>query len=373
MKLFMCVNYPIYNQAIGISKKIQSQIENFEKLGFEVTYSAYTEDSIIICCGKKRLLEKKYPSIIPRKLYSLFRKFWWLKTVKEYLMQSKEQFKVGFVRWGAVDRSLLDTLKVMDNRCSKIIMDCHGYHKNYKGKTLKGFYIEKTTKLNGNKLSKYIDVCLTETKNTNLFGTQALPIDTGIDVEKYQVHVYDGNDDEIHMISVANEQPYHGYDRIIRGIAETKQEKVFLHLVGKMNDDTRKLVTKLGIEKKVFLHGYQTGDELDRIYSQCNIGVGPLAPHRIGGKEGTGIKTKEYFAIGLPYFYAGQELLVPDDYPYVLKMQSDESPININAVVAFYNKIKNDSSMQENMREFAKEHYSWEKVFTKALHMIEIM
>ena len=373
MKLFMCVNYPIYNKAIGISKKIQSQIENFEKLGFEVAYSAYTENSIIICCGKKRLFEMKFPSLIPRKLYGLFRKFWWLKTVKKYLNQNQEQYDVGFVRWGAVDHSLLNTLKVMDNSCKKIIMDCHGYHKNYKGKTLKGFYIEKTTKLNGNKLSKYIDVCLTETKNTNLFGVQALPIDTGIDVEKYQVHRYDGNVEEIHMISVANEQPYHGYDRIIRGIAKAKNEKVFLHLVGKMNDGTKNLITKLGLENKVILHGYQTGETLDRIYQKCNIGVGPLAPHRIGGKEGTGIKTKEYFAIGLPYFYAGQELLVPDDYPYVLKMQSNESPINIHAVVAFYNKIKNDISMQKNMREFAKEHYSWEKVFIKALHMIEIM
>ena len=137
-----------------------------------------------------------------------------------------------------------------------------------------------------------------------------------------------------------------------------------------MSSETVKLISKLGVENQVILHGYQSGEALNKIYSQCNIGVGPLAPHRIGGKEGTGIKTKEYFAIGLPYFYAGQELLVPDDYPYVLKMQSDESPININTVVAFYNKIKNDSSMQENMREFAKEHYSWEKIFTKALNVI---
>ncbi len=370
MKLFMCVNYPIYNAAIGISKKIRSQIENFERLGFEVTFSAYTENSIVICKGNENLYELKYPAVVPEKLYGALRKFYWLKAVQNFLNLSNEKYDVGFIRWGAVDNSLLNTLKVMKKCCKKIIMDCHGYHKNYKGHTLKGMYIEKTTKLNSSKLREYIDVCLTETKNTHVFEIQAIPMDTGIDVDKYAAHHYCGAEDEIHLISVANEQPYHGYDRIIKGIAESKNEKVYLHLVGKMSSETVKLVSKLGVENQVILHGYQSGEALNKIYSQCNIGVGPLAPHRIGGKEGTGIKTKEYFAIGLPYFYAGQELLVPDDYPYVLKMQSDESPININTVVAFYNKIKNDSSMQENMREFAKEHYSWEKIFTKALNVI---
>lgn len=371
MKLFMCVNYPIYNPAIGISKKIRSQIENFEKLGYEVSYSAYTENSIVIYDRDQLAYELKYSSIIPAKLYGVARKFYWLKAVENYINSSHEHYNVGFIRWGAVDRSFLKTLKVMDQSCDKIIMDCHGYHKAYKGHTPKGIYIEKTTKLNGGRLKNYIDVCLTETKNTELFGIPSIPMDTGIDVEKYKPHHYMGNPDEIHMISVANEQPYHGYDRIIRGISEYPKNNVFLHLVGKMGDQTESLVKELQLDDKVFLHGYQTGKGLDEIYSACNVGVGPLAPHRIGGKEGTGIKTKEYFAIGLPYFFAGQELLVPDDYPYVLKMTSDETPINVDAVVRFYDRIKGDAGMQEKMRDFARENYSWEKIFKKALSAIQ--
>lgn len=369
MKLFMCVNYPIYNPAIGISKKINSQIENFEKLGFEVTYTAYTQNGIGIYCGNELLEEIEYPKYLSKKARVWLRKFYWLKEAKRFLEHRQEYYDVGFVRWGAVDRSFLNMLNAMKLNCGKIIMDCHGYHKNYHGHSLKGLYIEKTTKRNGNKLSQYIDVCLTETKNTELFGINAIPMDTGIDVEKYQPHHYEGSKDEIHMISVTNELSYHGYDRIIRGIAEYNSSNVYLHLVGKIQKTTKRMISEFGLEKQIILYGYQMGENLTQIYNKCNIGVGPLAPHRIGGKEGTGIKTKEYFAIGLPYFYAGQELLVPDDYPYVLKLAADESPIDIESVITFFNNIRNESDMQEQMRDFAKENFSWEKIFLKALEM----
>ncbi|MBQ3293617.1 glycosyltransferase [Candidatus Saccharibacteria bacterium] len=371
-KLFMCVNYPLHNPAIGISKKIKSQIENFEKLGFEVTYSAYTNNSVVIRKGETVVSEIRYPAFIPSKLYSVIRKFYWLKEVKKYLESSTIRYDIGFIRWGAIDKSFLNALETLDTSCDKIIMDCHGYHKNYKGHTLKGLYIEKTTKRNSYKLHKYIDICLTETKDKEVFGINAIPIDTGIDVDKYQPHKYAGSQDEIHMISVANECPYHGYDRIIKEIARCKNDNVFLHLVGKMSKKTQKLVNKLRLENKVYFHGYKTGKELNDIYNKCNIGVGPLAPHRTGGKEGTGIKTKEYFAIGLPYFYAGQELLVPNSYPYVLKFESDDTVIDIAKVVQFYNHIKDDHTMQEQMRSFARENFSWEKTFRKALHAVKM-
>ena len=372
MRLFMCVNYPMYNPAIGITKKIKSQIENFEKLGFQVTYSAYDDNGITIVSNGMVVDEMKWPQFIPQIVFTLIRKFCWLYEVNRFLKKRKEHYDVGFIRWGAVDKSFLKTLKILQKCCDKIIMDCHGYHKNYKGHTIKGIYIEKTTKWNSHKLKQYIDVCLTETKNTELFGIKAIPMDTGIDVDKYQPHTYLGNKNELHMVSVANELPYHGYDRIIRGVANYGDDRVFLHLVGKMTDSTRKLISELGIEGKVVLHGYKTGKELDDIYCQSNIGVGPLAPHRIGGKEGTGIKTKEYFAIGLPYFFAGQELLVPDDYPYVLKMKSDDSPIEVSKVICFYNRIKEDAELQNNMRSFARENFSWNKIFKKTLHAIEV-
>lgn len=372
MKLFMCVNYPKYNPAIGISKKICAQIETFQKMGYEVTYSAYTENSIEIYKGNEKVLEKKFPKFMPSQLYGTIRSGELMKTCVQYLKKSEVNYDLGFIRWHAVDNHFLMVVKQLDSKCNKVLMDCHGYHLNYQGKTLKGKYIKYFTNRNAHKLPQYIDQCLVEFKGDSVFGIPALSIDTGIDVDKYQPHRYIGDLDAVEMVSVANETSYHGYDRIIRGLAEYKGNRdVHLHLVGKMSDKTVQLVSELGVSDKVFLHGYQTGKALDDVYAKSNIGVGPLAPHRIGGKQGTGIKTKEYFAIGLPYFYAGQELLVPLDYPYVLRFDADDSPIDVSAVIKFHDKLKDDHNIQDNMRAFARENYSWLKIFSKAIEQME--
>lgn len=371
-KLFMCVNYPKYNQAIGISKKISTQIETFQKLGYEVTYSAYTENSVEIYKESERVFEKKFPAYIPTKLYGAIRSGELMKTCAQYLREAGIHYDLGFIRWNAVDNNFLRAVKQLDAVCDLVLMDCHGYHLNYEGKTVKGKYIKYFTDKNSYKLPKYIDQCLIEFKGDCVFGIPALAIDTGIDVDKYQPHKYSGDPNEVEMVSVANEISYHGYDRIIRGIAAYKGARaVHLHLVGKMKDKTVQLVSELGVSDKVTLHGYQTGKALDDIYAKSNIGVGPLAPHRMGGKQGTGIKTKEYFAIGLPYFYAGQELLVPLDYPYVLRFDADDSPIEVSAVIDFYDRIKDNQYIQDNMRMFARENYSWLQIFSKAIELME--
>ena len=61
--VFMCVNYPQFNMAIGISKKINMQIETLKRLGFDVYYSEYLEDGIAICHDgeiiKKRFIKTR--------------------------------------------------------------------------------------------------------------------------------------------------------------------------------------------------------------------------------------------------------------------------------------------------------------------------
>lgn len=370
--LFMCVNYPKFNSAIGISKKIKSQIETFQSLGYVVTYSAYLEDGVAIYDnGDKLLYEHHYNS---GRLNTILRRFYLMKMCINYL--NEQSFDLGFIRWDAVDWQFLKLLFLLHRNCKKVLMDFHGYFPGYNSPGMRGKYIKYTTKLFGNEMAKYVDLGLTETRNNSLFGIPTLPMDTGINVDEYSAHKYLGKPNEIHMISVANETVYHGYDRVINGLEQfyTTNPKacVYLHLVGKMSKATVELVRKSHLQDRIILYGYQSGNDLIEIYNSCNIGIGPLAPHRAGGKEGTGIKTKEYFAIGLPYFYAGQELLVPDGYPYVLKIDASDDPIQVESIIAFYNKIKNDNKMNENMRSFARENFSWKKIFSKALQIMGV-
>ena len=140
-----------------------------------------------------------------------------------------------------------------------------------------------------------------------------------------------------------------------------------MHLVGTITDVSKALISKYGLEEQVILYGKRRGKELDEIYDKCNVGLGPFGQHRVGGKKDTGLKTKEYFAKGLPYVFSGEEPTVPNNYPYICKFPSDESPIDFDKVWDFYQSYSDDPAVIQNMRAFAMENYSWHKIMEDAL------
>src|SRR5699024_7939355 len=104
--------------------------------------------------------------------------------------------------------------------------------------------------------------------------------------------------------------------------------------------------------------GKKYGEELSRLYSQADLGIGPLAP-RAGAEYGSSIKTKEYFAKGLPFINGWKEYAFDDSYPYVKRFDINADSINFFEVVDFYQGIENKDNVKREMREFAKDHYTW--------------
>ena len=68
MNAFICVNYPIDHKEIGISKKIESQIEAIERAGYQVTFSAYTDKGIGIYKNNKEIALYPYPRHINKRI-----------------------------------------------------------------------------------------------------------------------------------------------------------------------------------------------------------------------------------------------------------------------------------------------------------------
>ncbi|MDF2927787.1 MAG: hypothetical protein K0Q75_25 [Anaerospora sp.] len=364
-KIFLYMNFTPTDDAIGTTKKIKAQIKTFRKLGLNVTYSAYIDGGIGIFDNEDSLVFQRKFTIKNSWYQRLKRRFFLIETVTDYIKYN--DFDYGFLRWCAFDRPYINMLKAMKQQNMRVVVESLGYFPGQKGIGLMGKYIVGMTKLNQKHAGEYIDLVLSEGRFDSLFGVRAIRIDNGVEIESFRSHRYCGSKTrELNLISVANETMYHAYDRIIKSIYAYMQNgsgmDVKLHLVGLVSDKTKKLIIELGLSQIVILYGKQFGAALEDIYDKCNIGIGPLGQHRIGGKQGTGLKTKEYFAKGIPYIFSGGELLVPKEYPYVLEFPSDESLIDINKVVSFYNRIKDDTTMVEHMRSFAREHYSWVKV-----------
>ena len=143
------------------------------------------------------------------------------------------------------------------------------------------------------------------------------------------------------------------------------QRKIEVHFVGVFLESTKKLTDELKLSDIVYFHGKKFGDELDEIYDNSDIGIGALAHHRIGMYAGSSLKTKEYFAKGLPFIYGWKEPAFDETYPYAHRVELCEEPVDMEEIIDFYDSIKDDPNMVYNMRQFAKEHYSWEKELTK--------
>jgi len=167
----------------------------------------------------------------------------------------------------------------------------------------------------------------------------------GINVSLCPLRNHDQKGKILYLLFVANVSRWHGIDHIIRGIYEYKNNHLIcLHIVGNGKDipNLKKLVDNLHLSKQVIFHGFKTGDELDSLFNSCHIAVGSLGLHRIGLSESSTLKVREYCARGIPYIIACGDPDFPDDYPYIFRVPPDESPIDIESVIDFAQKVCSD-------------------------------
>lgn len=169
-------------------------------------------------------------------------------------------------------------------------------------------------------------------------------------------------------MSVSNERYYHGYPKLIHSLYDyyktDGRRRIIIKFVGDFKTSTKLLVDKYNLSQHVFFLGKKSGEELNEIYDNADLGIGALAP-RAGAEYGSSIKTKEYFAKGLPFINGWKEYAFDDSYPYVKRFSLNEENIDFKEIISFYESIKEDKNMKESMRLFAEKNYTWKSQFEK--------
>jgi len=372
-KIFMFANYTPADKSIGITKKICSEINTLRRLGYSVYYSAYDTDGVSIFNQRDEvILHKKYP-LKSDKMNRLIRYFW-LERMAVAFLKEDHNFALGYIRLGPPNSMLFKILDLLKSGGAHIVAEAHGYFPGFQYHNIRGKYTQFMHRVNHNKFKRYLDYFLVEGNLKEMYGVPCYTVKIGVDVKNIVPHKYCGAASELNLICVSNETIYHAYDRIIKSLYEYGKKNtgrtVKIHLVGTVTDQTRRLIENLQLSEYVILYGKKSGEELDWIYNKCNIGLGPLGQHRVGGKKDTGLKTKEYFAKGLPYIYSGEEPSVPESYPYIMQVPSDESSIDFDEVWKFYESFSHNEHVVEEMRKFALDNYSWDEIMTEALSHI---
>jgi len=182
--------------------------------------------------------------------------------------------------------------------------------------------------------------------------------------------------DDLHLLCVANVSRWHGLDRLLRGLATYNgTPKVILHIAGDGAElpHLQNLTDDLGIGDRVVFHGFTTGKALDALFDQCHIAVGSLGIHRIGLKEASILKAREYCARGIPFIYGIPDPDFPPDFPYILHLPADESPIDIDQVLAFAKRVCADPDHPQKMRRYAEEHLDWSVKMKKLKNFLETL
>ncbi len=221
-------------------------------------------------------------------------------------------------------------------------------------------------RFNRRSIAQYVDRIVLFNDTRTVFGIPAIKAMNGIDVSEVKP-IISSNDDPntIRLIVVAMMQPYHGYERIIKGLSRyykkggTRNIEIIMVGYGGESEYYRRLSRDMNIEDKIVFKGRLEGVELDEAYERCDIAVGSLGGYKIGVKRFASIKLGEYLAKGLPVITGAKTYLFEDSgREYNLDFPNDSSEIDIDAVVAFYDSIyagKEKREVRETIRQFARD------------------
>lgn len=381
MKKLLYIAYIRENQHIGWAKKVENQCLSFEKSGFE-TY-------LYICINQNRSCFYKFSknnkiclnefNINPHKKNKIMNKYFRFVNFIDEIekIMSNIDFDIIYIRRiSPVTRNMIKFLK-RQKKYNRIILweyPTYPYLKeNLKSKQYMGALFDS---ISDHTLKKYVDfypaVLGEEIQLSNMF----IPIFNGINIENIKIREKKIRGNRIiNLIGIAHVEYWHGYDRVIEGLknyySNTPNLEVYFHIVGDGGALTslKELVSKYNLQDKVIFHGIKTGKELDDLVNIADVGIGSLANHRKKLTRDSALKNREYCARGIPFIIASDDSAFKKDFKYILKVEPNETPIDIKKVIEFYNSVK-DKDYTNEMRKYAEKNLTWEAVMKPVIDAI---
>jgi hypothetical protein len=218
-------------------------------------------------------------------------------------------------------------------------------------------------------MRKYVHRIITFADEKAIFGIPAISTDNGIDVSQIRnfTKLPDyGASKTVVLVSVANVAFYHGYDRIIRGLADFKlsqpNRRVIFHLVGAGSalPELKALTKQQGVDDTVHFHGPLQGEALEGVMKLADLGISCIGLHRKKA-DTSDLKSREFCARGLPFLIAYSDRDFAADFPFCMQAPPDDSPIDIASLLDFYDRLRTEHpDYAEQLRQYAEERLTWD-------------
>ena len=196
----------------------------------------------------------------------------------------------------------------------------------------------------------------------SIFSKQkTIKIGNGIDVESIPLKKYplEWPSNTINLVGVGTVAIWHGYDRLIRAIKCLEDDTTFNHRInfniigdGLEIPNLKKLTNKLGLSNQIKFSGMLYNKKLYQCYENAHLGIGSLGWARVGIKEASPLKIREYLSAGLPVITATKDIDFSTEHSFYLQVTEEEE---IESIVSlFKNIILNDLPSPRECRLFAE-------------------
>ncbi len=323
----------------GISKKISYQANALKKCGLEVHLCYMDEHGT-----KKRIIDGNIIADYGNGFMSKIRKRTEFRSISNYV--ETNQIDLVYIRSNHnANPFTISMVKRMKKTGSKVVMEIptYPYDSEYKAQGISNQIFQD--KIFRNSLAKRLDAIVTFSGYEQIFGQRTIRISNGIDFDSVKMKTtINDTSKELNLIGVAEIHEWHGFDRLIKGLAnfyaKPQDYVIKFHVIGyffssEVENEFKKIIFDNHMEKNVILYGKKHGEELDRIFDKCDFGIGSLGRHRVGIDKIKTLKNREYAARGIPFIYSETDEDF-DNKEYVLKVPADETPIDIKHIIDFY-------------------------------------
>lgn len=375
-KLLYITRYSL-DEEFNLKKKFDGQLSAFANLGYDVYFIGFDGEHMYLVhhdektvCGKTHFW---IPSYLHTQFYNDLHKAA-VKAIKE------NGIDVVYWRFAPLFASSCKVAETAKEIGAKLIVEIPTFPAE-KEDTLKG--IRKVFSMYSDRFSDRFNslvdayVVIGEDAHGEYKGRPAINIDNGIDVSSVPVRKPVNDKDTVHLLALASMSYWHGYERIIQSLGDYHGgRKVMIHMVGG-NDggclpEWKELTHQLNLDDKVIFHGSMSGKDLDDMFDLCDVGVNSLAMYKKGFNVTMELKAREYISRGLPFICAVDDpALSYAEKPMWLRIPNDDSIPDMNEIVDFALKMKNDPTHVQALRKHAEEHLTWEQQYKKVFDRLE--
>jgi hypothetical protein len=182
----------------------------------------------------------------------------------------------------------------------------------------------------------------------------------GADCNYVKPRKYYPQDGPIRMVFLKGssmQQPWAGLERLVASIKARPDIPCELYITGKIYNP------ESFTEPFIRLTGRLSEEELTELINKVDIGVSNLANYMLGFNETTNLKSRDYYARGLPFIQANTmpDIEGTEGAKYYLNLVNTPELIDMDLIKEFVNKLRKNSQHPEQMHKYAKEYLVWDK------------